>query len=736
MKKHLAFCTILLLAFMAACPAAHAAGIDKNFYKKAAERAWGLVSEGIFDPATAIPDSVSAGQSGVIIGYHDDLVADREEQNTMYSRDGRTNRTTLRHIRRMMIKLLDASAIERFSDFEFGRETAYYRFGVALSQTSRTAFGARVHKPDGTVVDVDVNDAVEISDGRKGGKNKIFKLAIPGLEVGDVLEYFNYAEYMDEGGDINNIDLIFCDRYPIVNRLITGRFDPDLTIEFHGYNGAGNPEGGKQKDDNTTRLRLQDVPAVSFDKFLYSQRQLPFLRLNVINNYTTDIHRSQFSSTVRRAGVHYNVPQGRIYNDAVEYISKYAQLLADLTRQFSPLPARALKMTKAWMKNNPDATPRQIADAAQLALMYCNFTARKDEHMTNDMFMAFFHNDVIEKLGIFPPEQTGISFVNSRRQVPTAEIAGWNHSNFMSTAGGIDYEFFNLSHAPGELRGHFQGETGARILGCLRNLSYGTRPQPFVVPDRKYNGNTIVTNLTVDINPDDLSAITVHRDVRLSGSNKVYASDLIGLREWFDTIEDFFAIEPNKRYKIKGYDPEERRAELKDALLDEAEAVMGVRPDSITAYEIGSLGILPGKTDMTYSMDCHIANHVEDLGGDISVTLGDLLGHREAIEGSERERLLDALLPAAYQHTHSLILNIPDGYTVDETSLAALNTLKATKIGLFTVQASMTDDGNLQVRCMTRVKTPNVALADWPALRDIYDAAAAFSSASIILTKN
>lgn len=108
-----------------------------------------------------------------------------------------------------------------------------------------------------------------------------------------------------------------------------------------------------------------------------------------------------------------------------------------------------------------------------------------------------------------------------------------------------------------------------------------------------------------------------------------------------------------------------RENELREALMEECAAVTGARPDSLIEYAVSERGFLPGRDVMKYKTTGRFSGLVEDLGDDISVTLGRLAGHVEKLDGSEREKLLDAMLPTAFQNTHLITFKVPKGYKVD-----------------------------------------------------------------------
>ena len=169
--------------------------------------------------------------------------------------------------------------------------------------------------------------------------------------------------------------------------------------------------------------------------------------------------------------------------------------------------------------------------------------------------------------------------------------------------------------------------------------------------------------------------------------------------------------------------------------MDESEIVTGARPDSIMDFSITERGFLPGRDRMKYRTTARYSGLVEDLGGDLSVTLGRLAGHVARLEGSERERLLDAMLPTSYQNTHLITFKVPQGYKVDKTSLAEFNRQTANSLGAFAVIASEDENGDISISCVLRMKYATIPLQSWPLMRDLYDAAAQFADAAIIFTK-
>lgn len=201
--------------------------------------------------------------------------------------------------------------------------------------------------------------------------------------------------------------------------------------------------------------------------------------------------------------------------------------------------------------------------------------------------------------------------------------------------------------------------------------------------------------LTVNLLEEDPSVLNVVRSVELTGSAKNAGKNLVDYAEWIRGAEKYLDIA--KPYIIKEYDEPTRKSELREALAAECAAVSGFTPDSIMAYSVDEHGFLPDHEAMKYTIHCHVSGLVENLGNDISVTLGRLLGHVEKIEGSERERFLDAMLSSSFQNSHTLTLKVPQGYKVDATSLEEFNRNAGSSIGAFAAKATVNDAGDVEV---------------------------------------
>ncbi|MDE6437287.1 MAG: hypothetical protein K2K69_07260, partial [Muribaculaceae bacterium] len=134
--------TTLMLA-LAACLAVPTmdAKINQKFFRKAADKVWKTGAE-YFDPKVEIPDSISADASAVIIADYNFVDVDRNYFENNFRTTDQSKRTKFT---RTMVKILDESALEKFSEFKFGsKQKVMGMFNIQLSAADH-AFGARVH---------------------------------------------------------------------------------------------------------------------------------------------------------------------------------------------------------------------------------------------------------------------------------------------------------------------------------------------------------------------------------------------------------------------------------------------------------------------------------------------------------------------------------------------------------------------------------------------------------------
>ena len=150
-EKNCGWRWMLLAVSALVCWTSAYADIDKKLYKRAAERVWGL-TEPQFDANADLSDSLYQNRSAVYIAVYTGLTAE-------YNGDG---------VRTLSSFTVDAPETRKVGGYTL--------------MSAKPAFGARIIKPDGNVVDVDMTEALTVTSGKKGKKDEEYKVALAGIE--------------------------------------------------------------------------------------------------------------------------------------------------------------------------------------------------------------------------------------------------------------------------------------------------------------------------------------------------------------------------------------------------------------------------------------------------------------------------------------------------------------------------------------------------------------------------
>ena len=152
-----------------------------------------------------------------------------------FLRDSEKNGSKTKGVIRKRVLIQDKAALDDFSEF-------YYQ--------NSSAFGIQHIKPDGTKKDIDLKNAVKVESDVPSFYSDDYhsedynKIAIPDLEVGDILDYFKVFTEKYSG----NVELIapISYSYPVVSQDIIFDVDKLWNFYYNTFNGA--PEFVQDKE--------------------------------------------------------------------------------------------------------------------------------------------------------------------------------------------------------------------------------------------------------------------------------------------------------------------------------------------------------------------------------------------------------------------------------------------------------------------------------------------------------
>ena len=177
---------------------------------------------------------------------------------------------------RKRIKLLDKAALEDFSEFTFSKRSAmavnWWRKGVNY-------VGIKIIKPDGSERELEIDKEAVETDGSH-------KIAISGLEIGDIIDYYIYSVEgfkLNYGFNFAPVTSIISDDYPIKKVKLQLNTENDFYLKFNSYNGA--PKLQEVAIDKGTEkqyfLEAENIDKDEFPIWYYPLNELPHYKFQI-----------------------------------------------------------------------------------------------------------------------------------------------------------------------------------------------------------------------------------------------------------------------------------------------------------------------------------------------------------------------------------------------------------------------------------------------------------------------
>jgi hypothetical protein len=208
-------------------------------------------TQAAFGSTNTVPDKWK-NESAVIIGYKRSITFDKKVSGGWFT-SSKSNVFLFETVR-FKIKVQDKNSVTGFTEI-------YFRYGDKLD-----GFLAKITKQNGEVVKVDVSDAVEIEsksdvpeffksffDQNVGSETRYYKVAIPDLEVGDILEYVSYTKSKLNVSGSGYVEFdpqyeICSKKYPVMYNEIS--IDTDEKTFFKSLSRNGAPEFKKENSSD------------------------------------------------------------------------------------------------------------------------------------------------------------------------------------------------------------------------------------------------------------------------------------------------------------------------------------------------------------------------------------------------------------------------------------------------------------------------------------------------------
>lgn len=626
---------------------------------------------------------------------------------------------------RMLIYVNDKAGLEKFSEFDFATDMKKKMSNAHRKQ--RHVMGVRVIKPDGTVNDVNTDDFVEVEEGKKN-KEKRRKLAVPGLEVGDMIDVFFYTEHKLQNVHLEPMTYYLRDVYPIMNYHVHAVVDDNLTTQYRTLNGA--PDFAVSRDDDKNYVLDMTAEDIAAEPRLWynDAEQSPMVKLYVYNRrsdaYTPNSARKdglQQNPDPKEFKIDFWLGRELILHNGQNFVNYYLKNGAKAVKEIS----------KQLKKGEIDSVA--AADYLYNLLTLANFVS--DENLYHMRF-GLQLNDLLRGLG----KVKYYDFITTDNE----EEAVDELASMFNAEGGIcllDGKRLYLTPraimSPSELHPDFIG----RKYQSYHPIKY-IRQHPeadavyYTLSETTPEQNRNVSDMKVTI--DGTSAVIDRRE-SCTGVTKLAVQDLLSEEDIVNAYLSYLnrygaeialkgnnkkAADRQARYDSQRQDQAEAfKQEVEDSHSDQTEFISG---------KIEQVGIDPEAPELIYNVNYKMDGFVKQAGKNKIMAVGNLLGRQTELLTADRERNDDIIMTAPREFVVRADIELPAGYRVSEKALNAIRRDVKNDAGQFTVTAE-TKDGHVIIEITKRYNNRKEAVKMWKDLSDIVDAASAWRSSTLLM---
>ena len=653
---------------------------------------------------TKVPDQWSK-ESAVILAQKIDYA---------YVRKSMSNVMTIKEYVRKRIRLQDKNALEKFSEFYF------------VTYGRRTEISYNIIKANGKVETVDMSKSIEVNKDVDNiyrpiyfnNTSSYFKIAIPNLEVGDIVDY-KYASAvevtLDKGqGEFTPYIFTLAYSYPVVYQKFQFDLDKGTNAMFKSYNGAPKlreGDGGYEKASEKKSLVSYFIidknrPKSSEERWNYEYRNMPTIKLKIV--YT--------------GGGLGNTLFGKKGEASTESVSldKLKMMYSSLQYYTTPVVEAMVKDIHEYLKNNgkdklpPNQTVREIYYAFRKIFLESYY--KGEVKAANARAFGGTKTSVIKDSKKELSSKEDIVTVNkllwaavlyhacARKDlnvevltVMPRYLGKWNDLLFeeeldlaLRVKGDKYYFLFPFDNF--DMFAHpnssFDGSEGY-AFGLGKSEGYYKTN----VPITTFQDN-IINQETIASIPETMDLLYIERTSFYSGLEKNSIITLAHFdREYLNKDFKTYMVNPKKQKGDPGYsDPE--KEERRKTQLEQLQKLVErdeVEVEKYHKFELLQDGRYDESPVLSFKENYSLKKLVNKAGRNYLLDIGRLIGGQIKLEEKEiKQRETDIWISNAKTISNKITLQLPKGYTVD--GLQDLNFDVDNESGAFVSSAKLEGD--------------------------------------------
>ncbi|MDW3645735.1 MAG: hypothetical protein R8P61_01565 [Bacteroidia bacterium] len=646
---------------------------------------------------------------------------------------------------RRRIKLQDKAAVDQYSEFSYQE-----KFDVSSNWNKRVEkvfAGFKIIKPNGEEQIVDVNTAVRI----EGTEDYQRKIAIPGLEEGDMIDYYFYSFNPSIYQSMHAFDPVYTPlsgEYPIKEQRITFEVERKFFVAFNSYHDA--PElklvsGPKDKLDRYS-LVDKDRDKIETTRWFYPYRVLPSIKFQV-TFARSNFELYQLKANLKAGETIKKEIDGKEVMDAYEYNfvpGKFEnkKLAAYLAKKNLSLEKDKLKTLEAVF--NYLRTTQQVYASELRAVNQAGGLKASDSYAMQygssyfkicKEYASYLKTNKIDfQLLIGVPRHYG----------EIQEVLFFQELFILLYIPEFEMYVAPVSeHAPLASYPAFMEGVETYTIPFARRKSSLIKNH-FVVLSGHEDNSTFQRSV-IEIG-EDMNSLSIKRvntswgHLKTDEQNRyLVLSDIlsedyaeIGKAKYLDEVKLKKDLSSQAKLKFKANAEEELEAQkelFKATLEDELDLEV---PDYLS-YEITSTGRKTANEAFSYKESFLIKEDlIQKAGPNLILEIGRFIGGQVALEKEEIDRTEDVYLDHARSFDNEIVLSIPEGYKV--VGLDKLTYNIENESGGF-VSSAKVEGGKLLINTKKFYKHTFEEAKDWPLMVEFLEAAYKFSQEKVLLKK-
>lgn len=633
------------------------------------------------------------------------------------------------------IKLLDKNAVNKYAEMSYDADVP----GYSASNGLHVYVGFKVIKPDGKEIIVDLKSAVKMERSGYRGKIAYYKIAIPNLEPGDIIDY--YICHENEESILGPIHFFspfiynLPQEYPLIKQKIHFKIQRRCYINLRSLNGAPllKMVNDKVNDEQYFSLEDGDRDGVADVKWLYPYRDLPSIKFRA--SYAAN------ATIVDRTGI-FAGEQGEVKSKVTA-----DEVTRAINLSLTPyVPKKLSKFIKTNCKKETDPfvisteayqfVRNDMLDHSEMSLLDGDGAYDYSERWFVGMFSAFLKSKKI-------PHDIVVCV---RRNISALDdIILENEIDLMvRVKKGSSYKYFStptMNKPAGIIPHLYQGTEAYAIDGLA---VWGKRAaKAFTLPSSTSKDNETVTTLTAkttDLTTLSMSVNAVYKGLNLMGPQAEFI-------DVFDAIEDekgrkypevsvndvVFSSRDLKRYAAakEAYLAEKPKKTLEDA----KKSVQGdydFEIKELTNFKVLQTGRYEAEPEMSLSFDCTTDQVIKKTGPNYIIDIGKLIEQQVKLEADDLERPYNIYFDYPRAFRYHIVFEIPEGYQVQ--GIEKLNQKVENGAGGF-VSTAREENGKLIIDTHKRYEKYTLPKSEWQDVVAFINATSNFTEQKILLKK-